>query len=155
MTARNAVVDPELAELIAEAKREQSESRPFTFWDLPDEGLLNVRKQYLRMIEDNPGRPHAQIDAWLASIRWVRLVRWALHMRYGAVDEHLGTKSWDRYNRFGEPPAYSLALDIDKLRWSYRDHPKMPARGTRRHVLNWDRFDDGQPHPLATLAGVA
>lgn len=114
----------------------------FTFWDLTDDGLLRVRKQYLRMIEDGQFNNHPEpvLRAWLASIRWVRLVRWCLHMRYGAVDEHLGTKSWDRYNRFGDAPAYSLALEIDRLRWSYRDHPRMPKGGTRRHILDWSRF---------------
>ena len=135
--------------LVKRAKRESAQPAAFTFWDLTDDGLLRVRRDYLRLIEDNAGRPHAKIDAWLASIRWVRLVRWALHMRYGAVDEHAGTRSWDRYNRFDEAPTYSLALEIDKLRWSYRDH--LPTRGTRRHILDWDRLGDGEPHWIRAL----
>lgn len=143
--------DAKLTELVKQAKREHAEPHRFTFWDLTDDGLIRVRRDYLRLLEDNPGKRSAQIEAWLASIRWVRLVRWCLHMRYGAVDEHRGTKSFDRYNRFGDAPAYSLALDIDKLRWSYRDHPKMPKRGTRRHIIDWDRLGDGQPHWLFAL----
>jgi len=78
------------------------------------------------------------LDAWLASIRWVRLVRWCLHMRYGAVDDHLGTQSFDRYHRFGEAPGYTLARDLDYKRWELRD--RLPKRGLRRHVLDWDKF---------------
>lgn len=144
-------VDNEFKDLIAQAWKEYEAPGRFTFWDLTDDGLTRVRRDYLRMLEDHPGQKSAQIDRWLAQIRWVRLVRWCLHMRYGAIDEHLGTKSWDRCNRFGDAPAYSLALDIDKLRWSLRHHPKMPKRGTRRHILNWDKFGDGKPHWLTTL----
>lgn len=150
-----AMHDDELRALAKQATEEAAREEPFTFWDSSDDSLIRLRRDYLRMIEDNPGRPHATIDAWLASIRWVRLVRWCLHMRYGAIDEHLGTKSWDRYNRFGEPPAYSLALEIDRLRWSYRDHPNMPKRGTRRHILAWDKFTNTEPHPLLTLGGAS
>lgn len=139
----------EMAELIEQAKAEQAQSKGFTFWDLTDDGLLRVRRDYRNALED--GRKSGHYKEWLASIRWVRLVRWCLKMRYGAVDEHLGTKSWDRYSRFGDAPTYSLALEIDNLRWSLRDHPKMPARGTRRHILNWDKFGNAQPHWLTTF----
>lgn len=141
--------DPEMDRLVKQAVAEAEAPHRFTFWDLSDDGLARTRRQYQRLIEDNG--PHRQIDAWLAEIRWVRLVRWCLHMRYGAVDEHKGTKSWDRYSRFGEAPAYSFALDVDKLRWSYRNHPKMPKRGTLRHILAWDRFGNIDMHPLLTL----
>lgn len=144
----------EMRRLIKQAWAEEKAPGGFTFWDLSDDGLIRVRRDYLRMLEDHPGQRSAQIDRWLAKIRWVRLVRWCLHMRYGAVDEHRGTKSWDRYNRFGDAPAYSLALDLDRLRWSLRDHPKMPARGTRRHILDWERFG-AEPHWLTTLGSAA
>lgn len=156
MTATNYRDDPELQALAKKATAEANgHPGAFTFWDLSDDGLVRMRRQYLRMIEDNPGRPHAKIDAWLASIRWARLVRWCLHMRYGAVDEHLGTKSWDRYQRFGDAPTYSFALELDKLRWSYRDHPKMPKRGTLRHVIDWGRHGDVEPHWIATLGAAS
>jgi hypothetical protein len=147
--ATNLRTDPELAALVEQARREHETPHRFTFWDLTDDGLIRIRRDYLRLLEDNPGKKSTQIDGWLVQIRRVRLVRWCLHMRYGAVDEHLGTKAWDRYNRFGDAPAYSLAIDIDKLRWSYRDHPKMPKRGTRRHILTW--ADDTTPHPIYLL----
>lgn len=152
----SAGTDPEMRALVKRAVAEGAgQPGAFTFWDLSDDGLIRVRRQYLRMIEDGACRPsRARVDAWLASIRWVRLVRWCLHMRYGAVDEHLGTKSWDRYSRFGDAPAYSLALEIDRLRWSFRDHPRMPRRGTRRHILDWDRFA-AEPHWLATAGQQA
>lgn len=137
--------DPDLRKLAEQATAEAKEPRGFTFWDLADDGLLRVRREYLRMIEDNPGRAHAKIDAWLASIRWVRLVRWCLHMRYGAVDDHIGTHSWDRYNRFGDAPSYTLARNIDYKRWELRDHPRMPKRGLRRHIIDWDRFVEDTP----------
>lgn len=121
----------------------------FTFWDLTDDGLIRVRRQYLRMIEDGQftNHPEPLLRVWLANIRWVRLVRWCLHMRYGAMD--LGTESFDRYNRFGEAPSYALALSMDYLRWSLRDRIHLP--GLRGHILDWSRFQP--PGAFPQLAG--
>jgi len=143
MSAR---LDEETAALVKQAKREAEQPHRFTFWDCSDDSLIQLRRQYLRMIEDNPDRKHAMIDGWLASIRWVRLVRWCLRMRYGAVDEHLGTKEWFRYLKHDEPPAYSLALRLDQMRWELRD--KLPSRGTRRAILDWSKI----PHEPSLYA---
>lgn len=123
-------LDSEIRELSKRATAEAAEAKPFTFWNLSDDALLRIRRQYLRLIEDNPGRPHAQIDAWLASIRWVRLVRWCLKMRYGAVDDHVGTHSYDRYYRFDERPSYALAREMDYRRYELGG----------RHIIDWGRF---------------
>jgi hypothetical protein len=130
--------DPQLRALTEQAVVEAKEAKGFTFWDLTDDSLLRVRRQYQRMIEDNPGRAHGQIDAWLASIRWVRLVRWCLHMRYRAIDDHLGTHSFDRYHRFDDPPSYTLARDMDYYRWQVG----------ARHIIDWDRWEERTPNRM-------
>lgn len=93
---------------------------------LDDEALANYMRRLRREIEDG-------IRAEMNEVLWVRarrlqLARFRLRMRYGAVDEHRGTGSYDRWYRLDEAPTYGLAALMDRERWRL---------GIGRHVLDW------------------
>jgi hypothetical protein len=105
--------------------------QPFGLWDQTDDSLSRLRRQHLRVAADlarDGDLTQARREWWMArEIRDHQHMRFRLRMRYGAVDDHEGTTSYDCYQRHDEPPGYALALFMDSTR----------ARLGRRHVLDW------------------
>lgn len=104
---------------------DEATQRPFGLIDLADDSLVRVARQLRRRVED--GEPGAKFAKQLRAIKVQQLSRLALRMRYGAVDNHVGTDVYDRYHRLDEPPTYNLAAHMDRER----------ARLGWRHVLAW------------------
>lgn len=151
----NAGQDAEIKALVKRAIEEGAgQPGKFTFWDLTDDGLARVRREYERMIEDRAFGTYSEkvLLGWLAQVRLVRMVRWCLKMRYGAVDEHRGTKSFDRWYRFGEAPAYSLARGIDIYRWQVRE--RVQLRGLNGPIINWSLFQQEAPAESSGVSAV-
>ena len=96
---------------------------PFTIRDLDDEALATQAKRHRRAREDGLPVPRSVTD----TIRTEQLIRFCLRMRYGAIDNHLGTHSYGRWYRLDEPPSYALAMQMDHTRW----------RLGQRHILTW------------------
>lgn len=94
--------------------------------DLTDEGLARYMRGLRRDIED--GIRVGVSEALWARARRLQLARLRLRMRYGAVDEHAGTTSYDRWYRLDEAPTYGLAALMDRERWRL---------GMGRYVLDW------------------
>jgi hypothetical protein len=93
--------------------------------DLTDDGLTRLARTYRHAIED--GGSAKMYGRLLEVIRRQRLSRMRLKMRYGAVDNHAGTDSYDRWYRLDEPPTYRLAAVMDHQRFLLG----------QRHVLAW------------------
>lgn len=108
---------------------DEAMQRPFGLIDLADDSLVRVARQLRRRIED--GEPEAKHAKELRAIKVQQLSRLALRMRYGAVDNHVGTDVYDRYHRLDEAPSYNLAAHMDRER----------ARLGWRHVLAWPPED--------------
>lgn len=109
--------------------------QPFNLWDQTDDGLVWLRRQHQRAASDfgRDGDVVRGSREWFMAreIRDHQHMRFRLRMRYGAVDDHAGTTSYDCYVRHDEPPAYALALLMDSTN----------ARLGRRHVLRWAATD--------------
>lgn len=113
--------------------------RDFDLWDQADDSLVRLRRQHLRRAADFARGDIGPLDAeprlrqarreWYQAeeIRLHQQQRFQLRMRYGAIDDHLGTTSYDCYIRHNEAPAYALALFMDSAR----------AAHGRRHILDW------------------
>lgn len=101
---------------------------------LTDEGLARYMRALRRDIEDGIRVGVSQV-LW-ARARRLQLGRFRLRMRYGAVDEHAGTTSYDRWYRLGEAPTYGLAALMDREHWRH---------GSGRHVLNWEESQYADP----------
>lgn len=105
--------------------------KPFDLWDLTDDGLARMRRALLRETSDLA----RDGDLTNARRRWFeareihdhQLIRFRVRMRYGAVDDHVGTTSYDCFIRHDEAPSYALALFMDAAR----------ANSGRTHVLKW------------------
>ncbi len=104
---------------------------PFGLWDQTDDSLARLRRHHQRRAADlaRDGELKQARREWFMGreVRDHQLMRFRLRMRYGAVDDHVGTTSYDCYLRHDEPPAYALALLLDSTN----------ARLGRRHVLTW------------------
>jgi hypothetical protein len=96
---------------------------------LTDGHLPGVTVDEQRKITDatGEGRRLPAHGRLLRRARDERLSRLALRMRYGAADNHVGTDSYDRWYRLGEPPTYRLAAEMDRWR----------AEHGQRHTLAW------------------
>lgn len=105
--------------------------RPFDLWDQTDDSLVRLRRHYRRAAADSvrdDNLVQARRDWYQAEeIRLHQHQRFQLRMRYGAVDDHIGTTVYDCYVRHDEPPSYALALAMDSTN----------ARLGRRHILRW------------------
>jgi hypothetical protein len=101
---------------------------------LTDDALARFMRTCQRAIED--GQQTEMYARLLAKARGQYLARFALRMRYGAVDNHIGTDSYDRWYRLDEPPTYRFAAGMDLWR----------AQHGQRHILVW---------PAASLAVTA
>lgn len=110
----------------------------FGLWSLDDAGLARIRRQHLRAAADfarGDMGPDPAGDLTQARREWYmareihdhQLMRFRLRMRYGAIDDHLGTTAYDCYIRHDERPSYGLALFMDSTK----------ARLGLRHVLQW------------------
>lgn len=103
----------------------------FTLWDQTDDSLVRLRRHHRRAASDlaEEGRLTEARREWYQAeeIRLHQLQRFQLRMRYGAVDNHVGTDSYDCYLRHDEAPTYWLALSMDGTN----------ARLGRRHILRW------------------
>jgi hypothetical protein len=99
---------------------------------LDDESLARYIRALRRNIEDGLRAPMNIV--LLRKARQEQLARFCLRMRYGAVDNHLGTDSYDRYYRLGERPTYQLAAHMDWTNWSPRSppHPQLGCGRTDR-----------------------
>jgi len=104
----------------------------FSLRDLTDDGLTRLEKQRRRAVEDGMPVP----DAAIREVRAVRIMRLLLRMRYGAVDNHVGTHSYDHWYRLDKAPSYDLALLMDHGRWCLG----------RRHVLSWNSAMAARKH---------
>lgn len=106
--------------------------RPFDLWDQTDDSLVRLRRHHLRrasdLVTDQGDEKQARRERYMArEVHDHQLMRFRLRMRYGAVDDHIGTTSYDCYIRHDEAPAYALALYMDASR----------ARLGMRHVFDW------------------
>lgn len=105
--------------------------KPFDLWDQTDDSLARLRRQHRRAAADyaRDGDLARGRREWFMAREILdhQLQRFRLRMRYGAVDDHRGTTSYDCYLRHDEAPAYALALLMDSIN----------ARLGRRHVLTW------------------
>jgi hypothetical protein len=94
--------------------------------DLTDEGLARALRGFERGIEDGIAGAR-RYPSLIAAIRVQQLSRFRLRMRYGAVDNHVGTDVYDRYYRHREAPTYRLAAHMDHARWKLG----------KSYVLDW------------------
>lgn len=94
--------------------------------DHTDVSLARCIRDLTRAIED--GSNVAFSTRLLVKARGQKLARFALRVRYGAVDNDQGTNSYDAHYRLNQAPTYRLAAQMD--RWN--------AANGRRHVLGWD-----------------
>ncbi len=95
--------------------------------DLTDDALIRLRRTYQRGIEDGISGSHTY-PRYIRAIRTLQGSRLRLKMRYGAVDDHVGTHIYDHYYRLDAAPSYKLATKMDHSRWQLG----------RSHVLDWD-----------------
>lgn len=104
---------------------------PFNLWDQADDSLVRLRRHYARAAADfaRDGDLVRGRREWFQAeeIRLHQHQRFRLRMRYGAVDDHVGTTVYDCYVRHDEAPSYALALFMDSTN----------ARLGRRHILRW------------------
>lgn len=113
-------------------------TRPLSLRDQTDDGLARLRKQVERAVEDGIATP-----VRVGPIKDEQHRRLRLRMRYGAVDNHVGTDDVHRWAAHDEAPSYALAAWMDLGR----------CVAGRRHVLDWSaepRFADWYQ---ATLGG--
>lgn len=105
--------------------------RSFDLWDQADDSLDRLRRHFCRAAADfaRDGNLVRARREWhqAEEIRLHQQQRFQLRMRYGAVDDHVGTTVYDCYVRHDEPPSYALALFMDSTN----------ARLGRRHILRW------------------
>lgn len=111
---------------------------PFDLWDQTDDSLARLRRQHLRAASElarEDDLRQARREWWMGrEVRDHQLLRVQLRMRYGAVDDHRGTSSYDCWLRHDEPPGYTLAMLIDSAR----------ARAAKSHMLHWPSAAGGR-----------
>lgn len=95
--------------------------------DQADDSLRRLRRTFLREASDLAEGGYldrarrASDEAQL--IRRHQMARFRLRMRYGAVDDHLGTPNFDCWYRHDAAPTYRLAAAMDRARqWQGRSH---------------------------------